>query len=1041
MPAATNPLPQLIPARIQKAKQRVEQLITSGRHELVVMAGPVSDERVELAQAQRQKLGAVKPNTFFGRKDGWQHRWFRVEVPAPKAGEKGRRHLRFACQGEHTAYLDGVPWAGFDCAHATHLLPDRACTLWIDTGIWATGIWAPGHTPIGAHGARFDGCAVELRDEHAWNAFWDLDCLLQYVHWLFKRDQVTVGPGFGFGHHPPMEQASPLLRRVLADLDDGIDIFDRSGADAAALPALRKALAAVTAGIPAETWQPVAALCGHAHIDLVWLWPEKATERKGIHTFATQLRLMERYPEFVFVASQPALYRAIERLEPKLMTQIAARMKTKQWEAMGGFEVEPDNQLPSGEALARSLIIGQHKLADLTGKPSRVCWIPDVFGYAACLPQILRLGAVDRFYTTKMTWSAITKFPYSSFVWKGNDGSAVLTHLCSTGYNGDVNLENGITKPLDEHRQAGVHPELLLGTGLGDGGGGVTEAMCERARRLGALRKGAGLANVPKVTWSRTDDFFDRLEAVEERLPVYQGELYLEYHRGTFTTQSEFKRLYRRAETALQAQEAVRVARGGKPISEQPWQRVAFAQFHDAIPGSSINIVYAQMNPELAAIGDAALTAADDELGGTGGHQTVFNPLPQPRTVTVELPAAADWSSNGIALRTQRSGSGRAARSLVQVTLPALGAARLEQGKPVQPPAPALAAAPGPSVSAKRLANGRVDARFDAKGRLIALTIDGMPLPLVAPAGLRLFHDEPAHYDAWDIDHATSRLGLPLADPGTLSVVASGPLRAIVRGSVAIGNGSSATIDYIVDAGEDLLRVEISVDWRERHRLLRYHLPTGFTGPNARYGLPFGAIDRPQIRGTERDEAMWEVPGSRWAAVLDGSGQEGLAILTEAKFGFACREGDLGLSLLRSPTHPDEEADQGRHVIRFAIGRYRAVGDADAPCTAAAADAAFAPVVSAAGGKPVAAPFTLGDCGSLVPSWVLPSADGKGYIVRFHETAGRSGAVVLELAEDVKRVDSVDFLENVLAPVRRQGRRCRIAYGAYQIVSIRVTRR
>src|SRR5690606_38667578 len=216
----------------------------------------------------------------------------------------------------------------------------------------------------------------------------------QYVLWLWDRDQVAKGPGFGHGYHPPMEKASPLLRRVLAEVDDHLDAWDRSGGERAGLATLRRDLAGLLAAIPAEAWQPIAALCGHAHIDLVWLWPEKATERKGIHTYATQLRLMERYREFVFVASQPALYRAIDRLEPALGRQIRARIKTGQWEAMGGFEVEPDNQLPSGEALARSLVLGQAKTAELTGKPSRVCWIPDVFGYAACLPQILRLGGV-----------------------------------------------------------------------------------------------------------------------------------------------------------------------------------------------------------------------------------------------------------------------------------------------------------------------------------------------------------------------------------------------------------------------------------------------------------------------------------------------------------------------------------------------------------------------------------------------------------------------------------------------------------------------
>jgi len=991
-----------------------------------------------LQVAQKQKLTAIKPNSFFGKKDGWQHRWFRIDVPAAKADEKGRRLLRFACQGEHTAYLDGNPWAGFDCAHPAHLIPDQACTLWIDCGIWATGIWAPGHTPIGDHGARFDGCSIDIRDDQAWGAFGDLDCLTKYVFWPFQRDSVTVGPGWGYGYHPALEKASPLLRRVLAQLDAAIDIFDLAGGDRVALPALRKALATMTAAIPAEDWQPVAALCGHAHIDLVWLWPEKATERKGIHTFATQLRLMERYPEFVFVASQPALYRAIERLEPVLMKQIAARLKSRQWEAMGGFEVEPDNQLPSGEALARSLIIGQEKLAELTGKPSRVCWIPDVFGYAACLPQILRLGGSDRFYTTKMTWSAVTKFPYTSFVWKGNDGSEVLTHLCSTGYNGDVSMKDGIVNPLAEHRQAGTHPELLLGTGLGDGGGGVTEAMCERARRLGSLRSGKGLAGVPKVKWSRTDDFFDRLDAVADTLPVYQGELYLEYHRGTFTTQSEFRRRYRRAETGLQVQEAVQVVHGGKPVDEKLWQRVAFAQFHDAIPGSSINIVYKQMNPELAAIGDTALAAAQAGVAGAGTHHTVFNPLPQARTVTVELPAASSWTVGGEAVPSQRLGSGRGARDLVQVHVPAPGSVRLVSSSATGKNASSQAK-PTTTATTKRLSNGRVDALFDTKGRLSALTADGTPLPLTAPAEFRLSHDEPAHHDAWDIDHAASRLGLPLADLGTLKLVENGAVRAVLRGNFAIGANSQAQVDYILDAGADLLRMEVSVHWQERHRLLRYHLPSGFVGLNARYGLPFGAIDRPQFRGTEREEAMWEVPGSRWGAVLDHSGQEGLAILTEAKFGFTCREGDLGLSLLRSPTNPDEDADQGKHVIQFAVGRYRAVGDAETPCTAA--DAAYVPVVTASGGKDLAAPFTLGDCGSLVPSWVLPTSDGKGFIVCFHETAGRSDAVVLELAEDAKKVDSVDFWENVLAPVSRQGRRCTVAYAPYQVVIIRVLRK
>lgn len=1035
MPAPTNPLPQLAPGRFKKTLDRVQTLIVASRTELAVKAGPITAERVDLSAAKKQSLKPIRPNDYFGKADDWAHRWFRVDVPKAKADERGRRHLRFDCQGEHTAYLDGVAWAGYDCAHPTHLLPDSACTLWIDCGIWATGIWAPGHTPIGQHGARFNSCAIEIRDDQAWNAYWDLDVLVQYVAYLFKRDQVAMGPGWGFGYHPPMEKASPLLRRLICDTEDALDAFDKAGGERAGLPILRKGIAHVLSGLPAESWQPVAALCGHAHIDLVWLWPEKATERKGIHTFATQLRLMERYPEFVFVASQPALYRAIERHEPTLMKQIKARLKTGQWEAMGGFETEPDNQLPSGEALARSLIIGQAKTAELTGKPSRVCWIPDVFGYAACLPQILRLGGVDRFYTTKMTWSAVTKFPYTSFVWRGNDGSDVLTHLCSTGYNGDVNLTGGIVTPLEEHRQAGVHPELLLGTGLGDGGGGVTEANCERARRLGALKNGKGLAGIPKVAWSRTDDFFDRLEAVEDRLPVYQGELYLEYHRGTFTTQSEFKRFYRRAETGLQTWEAARVIKAGKPIDEKPWQRVAFAQFHDAIPGSSINIVYKQMNPELEAIGNDAVARAGEELGGAGSSIRVFNPLPYARTVTVDLPAAAGYTVDGVAIPSQKVGSGKSAVSVACVLVTGLGTVTVVPTDKVDKAAVSVMA------TAKSLDNGRVKARFDAQGRLTGLRVQGQELRLDGAAQFQLYRDEPVNFDAWDIDHAMSRLTLPLNNPGALKVVEQGAARAVLRGTFAVGDKSTATVDYILTAGADQLDVVVSVDWRECHRTLRYEIATEYTGPNARYGLPFGAIDRPQFRGTDREEAMWEVPGSRWAAVMDHAGDEGLSMLTEAKFGFSCREGRLGLSLLRSPTHPDEKADQGQHAMRFSLGAYVAVGHNDSPCTAAAADALYAPAVVVLGGKSEVAPFTISNYGSLVPSWVLPTSDGKGYIIRFHETAGRSGACVVDLHHPAKSVEYVDFNEVSSGAVTQQKGRLAVAYSAYQVVSVRVIRR
>lgn len=1016
----TNPLPQLIPQRLIRLRSTVEAMCWERSESLRVSGGPINAEMLPLARGQRQRMSEVSPGEFFGPpRGGWQQRWFRLDIPAAARGEAGRRFLQWDCDGETTVYADDKPWAGLDLAHRTCPLPDAAKRLWLDCSTWQTGIWIgrPGMEAIGPHGLRFDGCRLRLRDRLAWDVRWDLDIFTQLVTLLYERDGLRGASVWG--HQPPLESCSPLLRQLLRGLDDACDVFAREG-----LAALRDALRDVARTLPAETWQPIAALCGHAHIDVVWLWPEVATERKAVHSFATQLRLLERYPEMTFVQSQPALYRAVEKLAPALMPQIRRRIREGRWEAMGVFEVEPDTNLPSGEALVRSMLCGQEKIAELSGKPSTVCWIPDVFGYANCLPQILALGGVRSFYTTKMTWSAVTRFPYNSFVWRGADGSEVVAHLCSTNYNGSVELRD-ISNALREHRQADVHPEMLLPTGFGDGGGGVVESMVERARRIESL------AGIPRAKWTTTGAFFRRLERVRERLPVYQGELYLEYHRGTYTTQSEYKRLYRGAEVALQAHEAVRVLRGGPPLDPSAWQRVALAQFHDAIPGSSIGIVYRQLNRELAEIGAAELGAACGELVARSGSTLLFNPLTQPRTAVIEL---ADEGLLRRAPQTlkQKVGRGVETRWLAAVSLGALEAADLGNCATATQDVPSIRHAT-PTV----LDNSIVRAELDEKGQLRAVSVDGEALELSAPAGFALYHDQPANFDAWDIDHYTVKTGRPVAEELALEVIERGPLRARLRGSAPIGERSRLIVDYVLDAGARHLRVEAQVEWRETHRLLKFHLPTDYRGRFARYGCPFGSIERPQAPGVAADEAMWEVPGSRWAAVTRDDGT-GLAICSEAKFGFSCREGNLGLSLLRSPKEPDPTADMGVHRIRFAIGRHEPAWRDGIANTASAAEALFAPLLLGRG-LPSAPLFAWQHLGGLVPSWALPSADGRGYVLRLHETAGGSGTARISFAAPPRGVELVDLRERRLAPVPaiRRGE-IAIPYAPYQILSLRV---
>ena len=995
-----NPLPQLVADRLARIQENVDRSIWVRREPLSVEGSPVTDELLDCGQALSLPYTPVTPGEHFGAPHGdWSHRWFRVAIPAAPEGERGRRFLRWKCQGETTACIDGVPWAGLDPGHPTCPLPDTAAVLYLDTATWQTGIWTPEPPEaIGPYGLRFDFAELRIRDAAAWDLKWDLDALRQLGD-LLIQDEATAVDATGHGYRPAFDDVSPLLRRLIRGIDDCCDVWVSGGVDA-----MRAATRALLAELPAESWQPEAALIGHAHIDVVWLWPEIATRHKNVHSFATQLRMLEAYPEMVFAHSTPAVYRAVQEDAPALIPQIKRQIAAGRWELMGGFEVEPDVNMPAGEALARSAVYGNRFIAAFTGAPSDLCWIPDVFGYSNCLPQILRLAGISGFYTTKITWSQVSRFPYTSFVWRGSDAdSEVVAHLATTGYNGQVRLEEN-RRALRRHRQLDVHDAMLIGTGLGDGGGGPSEAEAERARRF------KDLAGSPRHTWRTSASFFAELERVRDRLPVYQGELYMEAHRGVLTSQAEYKRLYRACEVALRTHEALRVADGGRPLGEQAWLRVLFGQFHDALPGSSIGRVYEDLEAEFARILSREEEATATELAN-GGDAVAFNPVALHRRVYL-------------------------AEHDLLLDLPPLGTAPLTEAPGSH------AAVAGVGASPTRLDNGIVQASFDRDGQLVGLAVDGRRLELTGAAGMRLGHDDPHNYDAWEIDHYTAGTMRPVADRLQLAVAEHSGRRGVLAGRAPMGDSSRATVRYLLDPGSRFLVIEVDVDWQEEHRLLRYHLPTGYRGRTATFGAPFGSIERPQLPGRPEDEAMWEVAGSRWAAVHDDDGT-GLAVLTEAKYGFSCFDGELGVSLLKAARHPDPAADTGRHTIRFAVGRHQPATLGSGPdavlSSACAADALFAPVPTTGAGAARPSPFALEHPGSLCAAWVLPSETGSGYVIRAHETAGRRGTAELRLAKPAGAVTLADFREQERGAPRPASQMAyAIDYAPYQIVSILV---
>ena len=423
-----NPFLQLTFPRATRALSRVQALIWTEIAPVACSFAGSHSSPISWASARKLDFKAVSQPFYWGQL--FDQGWFKLDLP--RLQTKAPIYLHWEDQGEGTAYVDGVPYYGFDVAHRHCVLPEKTSTVYIESLCLQSAIWHPNATGLDPQGSKLSKAALFTRDERAWQSYHDLRVLYDIAMVEGKAHNPALPPkSSGIGHHQPIEIVSPLYRRLLRALDDAVNALDAGG-----LPALQKSLRQAYRKFAGRADRMRAVLTGHAHIDLVWLWPERTGEYKATHTFSTMNRLMDIYPDFTFGYSQTASYDAVERISPRLMGQVKKRIASGRWEALGATEVESDTLIACGEALARSFILGQRSFKRLQGKPSRILWLPDVFGYGGCLPQIMQQTGVDYFFTTKLTWSNLNLFPYSSFIWRGIDGSEVLVHVTQeNGYN------------------------------------------------------------------------------------------------------------------------------------------------------------------------------------------------------------------------------------------------------------------------------------------------------------------------------------------------------------------------------------------------------------------------------------------------------------------------------------------------------------------------------------------------------------------------------------------------------------------------------
>ncbi|HYN31376.1 MAG TPA: glycoside hydrolase family 38 C-terminal domain-containing protein [Ilumatobacteraceae bacterium] len=783
------------------------------------------------------------------------------------------------------------------------------------------------------------------------------------------------------------------LQRVLADaLDRTTDV------DAA-----RRTLAAALAEDFGDAVRHRAVAIGHAHIDTAWLWPLRETKRKVTRTFASAVALMDDYPEYMFCASSAQHYTWIEERHPELFTKIGERVERGQWIPVGGMWVEADMNLPSGESLVRQIVFGQRYFEEKFGVRCTEVWIPDVFGYPAGLPQVFAAGGMDRFVTQKLSWNKQNKFPHSTFWWEGLDGTKVLTHFPPVDtYNAEITpAEFGFS--VTNFRDHAWSTDSLMPFGHGDGGGGPTREMLERARRLAHIDARATLeVGTPAA-------MFDRIEHDAERgapTPVWRGELYFETHRGTLTSQLKTKLGNRRCERLLVEAELWAATLGRSADVDHLWKDVLTQQFHDILPGSSIawvhqdaEAVFAEVEAEL----DDRIAGLLGELGG-GGGVIVANRSDSAvdEVVVVGSTIAADAGVDG-----QQLADGTTA---VRLAAPALGVA----------PFAALPVDDRVVLSDSSMTNHHLAVRWDPFGNITSI-IDLAHTREIVPSGelaavLELAPDHPVEYDAWDLELWTRAGARSLTDSAEVTILDSGPLVGRVQVERHFGP-SSSIVTYELRADSPQLIIHVELDWHHDEHLLSMAFPLDVRADVAMCDVQFGVVARPTHPSSPWDAAKFEVCAHRYVDVAEPD--FGVAILNTGRYGHSVFNGAVRVSLARAANYPDPRADRGHHDVTLAI-RPHGVGLADVRAAAARFNSplqvltgtgdrtgavASTPVVVVSGPDGGAAPGVEVDAVKLAD-------DGTGdLIVRLHEACGNRIRISVATPQRVAAAWQCDLLE------------------------------
>lgn len=986
--------------------------------------------------------------------------WFKAEIEVPKNWkrensnlyleiEAGKGHSGGLKGAESLLYLNGEILQGLDLKHTIVKLSKKELMK------RNLEIVVKAFRGLEKEKKKFKRAALVYRDKNVEEYYYLAETLYQSIK------TMTTGTN--------------LREKLLNILNESLNIIDfRKPKSEEFLQTADRALEYLQAEIAElkdESNLPKITLVGHSHIDVAWLWRLLHTREKTSRSFSTVLKLMDEYPEYTFVQSSPQLYKFIKEDYPEIYAKIKEKIKAGKWEVTGGMWVEADCNLTSGESLVRQFLHGRKFIQEEFGLDWNILWLPDVFGYSWALPQIIKKSGMKYFMTTKISWSQFNHPEYDTFKWRGIDGTEVLTHFITTPeinnqedfytYNGLLNPES-VKGIWDNYQQKEINDELLLAYGWGDGGGGPTRKMIETGKNI---RKIPGM---PEIEFGKAETYFSRLDqkvSSNKNLPVWDGELYLEYHRGTYTSQAEVKKNNRKAEILLHDAELFNSLSAAKNYLRYPaqifknnWETVLKNQFHDILPGSSIKEVYQDSKAEFKAVFESTEAVLESSLEniaaqikGEEKKLVVFNSLPWQRSGYIEfegreirlenIPAsgykAYNIVENSEGLKLEAEITAKKEADFRESQIQYLKAKSKSQTSFIENKNNLLKL----KEDKKLVENRYYKIKLNKLGQIISI-FDRQYQREVLPEGsranlLQAFEDRPMRFDAWDIDIYYQEKEYEINDLQDMKIDKLSD-KIIVNLEWKFLK-STIKQKMIVYANQRRIDFKTNIDWQEKQILLKTAFPVDLRTTKATYEIQFGNVKRNTHWNTSWDYAKFETVGHKWADLSERD--YGVSLLNDCKYGYDIKDQTMRLTLIKSGIYPDPEADQGKHSFTYSL--YPHAGDwfeGETVKEAYQLNYSLKTVISQSslGEQPQQKSYIKVDADSTILETVKKAEDSEALILRFYEYGNRREKVNIKLDFKFKEIKECSLIEEELTELKHEADSFEFEIKPYEIKTFKI---